>query len=83
MSRISPKQVAALGFTAHGSGLGRWFSCDVSGWTVRHCGHPTANWPWYGTRPDGSMVTHKSGKAFQFLGDALKAVRDEIDRKKA
>ena len=25
-------------------------------WVVQHCGHPTANYPWTGHRPDGSAV---------------------------
>lgn len=79
MSGISPKQIAQMGFFAHGAGLSRSFSCHYPGWTVRHCGHPTANFPWYGVRPDGSIVKHKNGRAFQFLRDALEAVRDEIN----
>jgi hypothetical protein len=44
---------------------------------VRHCGHPTANWPYYGLRPDGSMILAPSGYAFQFLQDAKAATEAE------
>lgn len=81
MSRISPKQIAALGFQPHGNGLDRWFSCETAGWSVRHCGHPTALWPWYGIDPEGAMILHTSGYAFQYLGDALKATREAIQRR--
>lgn len=45
---------------------------------VHHCGHPTANYPWYGTHPDGSMITSgprgETGLAFRYLDDAMVAV---------
>jgi hypothetical protein len=48
---------------------------------VKHCGHPTANYPWYGERPDGSMITSGKdgthGMAFRYLDDAKVAV--ELD----
>lgn len=48
---------------------------------VRHCGHPTALYPWYGERPDGSMITSgargERGFAFRYLVDAKVAV--ELD----
>jgi hypothetical protein len=48
---------------------------------VKHCGHPTANYPWYGERPDGSIITSgalgRSGMAFRYLDDAKVAV--ELD----
>ena len=41
---------------------------------VQHCGHPTANFPWYGVRPDGSTITSgpngTKGWAFRYLDDA-------------
>ena len=48
---------------------------------VMHCGHPTANYPWYGLRPDGSMITSgrngERGYAFRYLDDAMVGV--ELD----
>jgi hypothetical protein len=28
----------------------------TSGWEVRHCGHPTANWPYYIEHPDRKEI---------------------------
>lgn len=75
--RLSTKQILARGFTAHGAGLDRVFRFGKSGFQVRRAPHPTCLWPWYGVRPDGSMVLHPSGRAFQLLKDALEAVQAE------
>lgn len=72
--RISPKQIRAMGFTAFGTGLRRRFVLGDTGYMVLRAGHPTCLWPWYGLRPDGSMVLSQSGRAFAHVGDALKAV---------
>jgi hypothetical protein len=47
---------------------------------VAHCGHPTALWPYVGVRPDGSLILHRSGKAFQFLRDCQAATAAEAAR---
>lgn len=55
--RLSPKQVAALGWTRidnSRSKFGRWE--HPSGWRIEHCGHPTALWPWALYSPTGEMV---------------------------
>ncbi len=47
-----------------------------SGWEIRHCGHPTANWPYYAidpAYPDRTTVTH-NGKGFRTLRAAQAAV---------
>src|SRR5262249_29259442 len=48
---------------------------------VKHCGHPTANYPWYGERPDGSIITSgkdgRCGMALRYLDDAKVAA--ELD----
>ena len=72
----SPREVRALGFTASGQGLSRRF--ERLGYSVQHCGHPTALWPWYGIRPDGSYILSPSGRAFRLLRDALEATAGEI-----
>jgi hypothetical protein len=49
---------------------------DASGWIVRHCGHPTANWPYHATDPafpERCVVTH-NGYGFRTLLDACMAV---------
>jgi len=37
---------------------------------IRHCGHPTANFPYYGIRPDGTIMLAKNGMAFRTLAIA-------------
>lgn len=46
-----------------------------SGWMVRHCGHPTANWPYFAIKPGDSrtVVTH-NGKGFHTIQAAFDAV---------
>lgn len=41
---------------------GSW--AHPSGWTVHHCGHPTALWPYYLRDPDGTMVVSHNGHGF-------------------
>lgn len=37
----------------------------ASGWQIHHCGHPTANWPYYLTAPGGSeMIMSHNGRGF-------------------
>lgn len=65
-------------------GRGKFKRWQLAGtkYYVQHCGHPTANFPWYGERPDGSMITSgingRFGYAFRYLDDAKVAC--ELDR---
>jgi len=65
-------------------GRGKFKTWQLAGtrYFVKHCGHPTANYPWYGERPDGSIVTSgkdgQCGMAFRYLDDAKVAV--ELDQ---
>jgi len=60
----------------------------ASGWIVRHCGHPTALWPYYGKRPGSGESRDELllsggwglGRAFQTLKRAQEAVERELDR---
>lgn len=46
-----------------------------SGWQVLHCGHPTANWPYYALQPgDNRMVVSGGGRGFRTLADAFAGV---------
>lgn len=46
-----------------------------SGWKVIHCGHPTANWPYYTESPDGKESRiGLNGRGFRYLVEAKKAV---------
>ena len=47
-----------------------------SGWKVRHCGHPTALWPWYGVPPgadegDRSQLLLKGGVGLDLRATTL------------
>lgn len=46
----------------------------VSGVRVRHCGHPTANWPYYIDLGAGRVEVDKTGRGFRLLVDAMEAV---------
>jgi hypothetical protein len=47
-----------------------------SGYEVKHCGHPTAIWPWYVVDPAdrGLCLVSQSGYAFRKLSGAMDAV---------
>ncbi len=49
-----------------------------SGWIVKHCGHPTALWPYYGLSPDGEMLVSPNGRGFQLLVLAQEAVEAKL-----
>jgi hypothetical protein len=72
------KRRAREGWTRLGTEgkLGAVYVHDASGWVIRHCGHPTANWPYYGEHPKllrpGEMLT--SGGVY--LGYAFRTVLD-------
>lgn len=65
-------------------GRGKFKTWRLAGtkYYVQHCGHPTANYPWYGLRPDGSMITSGpgglTGFAFRFLDDAKVACELDV-----
>ena len=53
-----------------------------SGWEVLHCGHPTANWPYWLREPnrrDGRIVVSHNGRGFRTLADAFAAVNGVLD----
>lgn len=48
----------------------------MSGWEARHCGHPTANWPYWlldPAHPDATTVSY-SGHGFRNSGVAMDVV---------
>lgn len=49
---------------------------DASGWRVAHCGHMTANWPYYATDPDRPRlcITTHNGLGWRTLQLAMEAV---------
>lgn len=40
---------------------------SASGWTVKHCGHPTANYPYYCVSPAGRTLIAPNGRGFTLL----------------
>lgn len=47
--------------SAPGDKCGAHWLHTSSDWQIRHCGHPTANWPYYAIDPDHptrATVTH-------------------------
>lgn len=36
-----------------------------TGYTIQHCGHPTALWPYALYAPDGEMILAPNGRAFR------------------
>jgi protein gp37 len=48
-----------------------------AGWTVEHCGHPTANFPYMVYTPEGRAVLAPNGRAFQTLA----AAKAEVERR--
>lgn len=62
--------------SAPGHKLSACWRHDASGWEVRHCGHPTANWPYYAVDPahqERATVT-SSGHGFGSLLIACETV---------
>ncbi len=63
-----------------------------SGWRVRHCGHPTAIWPYYGIPPNSTDASDRCtilltggfglGTGFTTLKEAQAAVLACIGRNK-
>ena len=44
---------------------------------MRHCGHPTANWPYYTVDLEGRMVLASEGRGFRTLAEA----QAEVERR--
>lgn len=64
-----------------GQKIGARYRHDASGWEVRHCGHPTALYPYYAVDPahPDEMTLAPAGTAFRLLGDACAAVEAVVD----
>lgn len=61
--------------SAPGRKCGAHWRHEETGWELRHCGHPTANWPYYLVEPRSRLmvVTH-NGLGFKTLAVAMDAV---------
>lgn len=66
--------------SAPGDKCGARWRHEASGWEVKHCGHPTANWPYHAADPEhpGRVVVSHNGKGFRKLLDAMAAVEDVL-----
>lgn len=64
-----------MSWTGYDKGVGRRL-VHSSGWIVRHCGHPTALYPWYLISPEGISYTGRSGAAWTHQADAKLAAED-------
>ena len=58
------------GWTRIRGGCGGLWLFHRTGYRVRHCGHPTAIWPYHGETPDNAMVFAPNGRGFQLLAQA-------------
>lgn len=66
--------------SAPGDKCGARWRHEASGWEVKHCGHPTANWPYHAADPEhpGRVVVTHNGKGFRKLVEAMQAVEDVL-----
>jgi hypothetical protein len=55
---------------------GRW-DLGATGYRVRHCGHPTALWPYCGETPEDQMILASSGRGIRTLNAAQGVVEVE------
>lgn len=67
--------------SAPGDKCGAHWRHEASGWQVRHCGHPTANWPYYAIDPahEECATVSANGRGFRSLKAAFAAVESVID----
>lgn len=66
--------------SAPGDKLGARWRHTASGWEVKHCGHPTANWPYYAVDPEhpaACTMTH-NGRGFLGLAAAFDAIESVL-----
>ena len=69
---FDPELVTAeLVWVRYAGSLGKLDTVHVharSGWQIHHCGHPTANFPYYIWKPDGERLLNPgNGRGFQRL----------------
>ena len=49
-----------------------------TGWTIEHCGHPTALWPYALFNPAGEMILAVNGRAHQTVAAAKAFAEDQV-----
>ena len=80
--RISPKELRARGWTPSPKKrytAGRDYT-HSDGWTIQHCGHPTALWPYILRTPEGRMIlTGAAVSGNPEFGTAWPSVASAVD----
>lgn len=71
---FSPKKMKELGWTR----INEHQMEHVGGWYLRHCGHPTANFPWVLYDPEGNMVLSGVAYGNPRWGYAWRTVREAV-----
>jgi hypothetical protein len=68
----------ALPATAHKGDIR--YEHSASGWIVQHCGHPTANWPYYLIDPEHphDYTVSATGRGWRRLCEAMEAAEDVL-----
>jgi hypothetical protein len=62
-------------------GCGGLWELTGTYYSVHHCGHPTAIWPYTVQAPDGRMIIAPNGKGFRHLKDAQEEAERLADKK--
>lgn len=70
------KTTGPLGHQTCGAHYAMTLDGEPTGYVIKHCGHPTANWPYYIVRPDGQEMYSGGiglGYGFRRLAEAKAA----------
>lgn len=73
---ISPKELREAGWTKT---AGYRSYVHETGWSIQHCGHPTANWPYALFDPTGRMYRQGARVGKPDCGYAWPTVRQAVD----
>lgn len=67
MTHHDLKRAGWVRLSAPGDKLGACWHHPSSGWLIKHCGHPTANFPYEVFAPDGRRHLAPNGRCFMSL----------------
>jgi hypothetical protein len=70
---------ARRGWTREGDGLDARYHHIESGWVIVHCGHPTANYPYYGLSPDHGEAFTSGGFGKGYAFRRIKEAQESIE----
>jgi len=57
---------------------GKAHTHTLGGWTIEHCGHPTANFPYSIITPEGGMILAPNKRGFTSVKEAKRKVEAMI-----